>query len=55
MTVFNFRRSSLASVAFALLGPALVLGQSTTEPIRIAFLAIRTGPLAARGKQMESA
>jgi branched-chain amino acid transport system substrate-binding protein len=43
---------ALAACAFAaLLSPAAALAQS--DPIRIGFLSVRTGPLAAGGKQME--
>ena len=43
---------ALAACAFAaLLSPAAALAQA--DPIRIGFLSVRTGPLAAGGKQME--
>jgi branched-chain amino acid transport system substrate-binding protein len=52
----NTRRTlfrCLASFALALLAAPLALAQATPEPIRIGFLTVRTGPLAAGGKQME--
>lgn len=47
---FN-RRSIVAALAFAAALPALA--QSGAEPIRLGFLSVRTGALAAGGKQME--
>jgi branched-chain amino acid transport system substrate-binding protein len=43
----------LAALALALLGATPVLAQSNAEALRIGFLTVRTGPLAAGGKQME--
>jgi branched-chain amino acid transport system substrate-binding protein len=48
----HFSRSLLLTAsAAALLLPALVAAQ--TEPLRIGFLTVRSGPLAAGGRQME--
>jgi branched-chain amino acid transport system substrate-binding protein len=44
------RRFSLAAVVAAFLSAA---AHAQTEPIRIGFLSVRTGPLAAGGRQME--
>src|SRR5262245_988054 len=49
----NFLRRLLAALAFV---PVLALPHSASaqgEPIRVGFLTVRTGPLAAGGKQME--
>ena len=50
----NFLRRLLAALTLV---PALALPQAATaqgaEPIRVGFLTVRTGPLAAGGKQME--
>ncbi|HEX7607394.1 MAG TPA: ABC transporter substrate-binding protein, partial [Usitatibacter sp.] len=46
-------RLRLASLALALLATPLAFAQASAEPIRIGFLTVRTGPLAAGGKQME--
>jgi branched-chain amino acid transport system substrate-binding protein len=40
-------------VSFAVLASPAAVAQSNPEPIRIGFLTVRTGPLAAGGKQME--
>ncbi len=43
-----------ASFAAALVGALLSFGAlAQSEPIRVGFLTVRTGPLAAGGKQME--
>ena len=52
----NTRRTlfrCLAWLAAALFAAPLTLAQTNPEPIRIGFLTVRTGPLAAGGKQME--
>jgi branched-chain amino acid transport system substrate-binding protein len=43
----------LAALAFAALAGSAAFAQGTAEPIRIGFLTVRTGALAAGGKQME--
>ena len=46
-------RRRLLAAGVALLGAAPLWAQTAAEPIRIGFLSVRTGPLAAGGKQME--
>ncbi len=47
-------KSVYASLAAALVGALLSFGAlAQSEPIRVGFLTVRTGPLAAGGKQME--
>ena len=46
-------RHCLALVALTLTAAPLAFAQSSTEPIRLGFLTVRTGALAAGGKQME--
>ena len=53
MTPFRTLRRSLACLALALLAAPPALAQSSPETIRIGFLTVRTGALAAGGKQME--
>ena len=52
MTRFRALRRSLVCLVFALLA-APATAQSNAEPIRIGFLSVRTGALAAGGKHME--
>ena len=52
LTPFVLRRTLLIS-ALMLIGSASVHAQSATDPIRIGFLSVRSGALAAGGKQME--
>ena len=53
MTLHRLPRRSFVCLALALLGAAPAFAQSNAEPIRIGFLTVRTGALAAGGKQME--
>jgi branched-chain amino acid transport system substrate-binding protein len=51
-TPIVFRRTMLVT-ALLLIGSASVHAQAPTDPIRIGFLSVRSGALAAGGKQME--
>jgi branched-chain amino acid transport system substrate-binding protein len=50
---FRILRRSAACLALAFFAAPFALAQSAAEPIRIGFLTVRTGALAAGGKQME--
>lgn len=53
MTTPRLIRSLVAGVAGALAAVTVAQAQTSTEPIRVGFLTVRTGTLAAGGKQME--
>ena len=53
MTLPAALRRTLIAVAVTLAAFPAALAQATVEPIRIGFLTVRTGALAAGGKQME--
>jgi branched-chain amino acid transport system substrate-binding protein len=50
-TSFRSALAVLAAASAALIWPAVSFGQS--EPLRVGFLTVRSGPLAAGGRQME--
>jgi len=53
MPPFRAVSARLAAVAFAALAGSAAMAQGSAETIRIGFLTVRTGALAAGGKQME--
>ncbi|MGZ5033060.1 MAG: ABC transporter substrate-binding protein [Usitatibacter sp.] len=53
MTSIRVLRRCLACLALALLAAPSAIAQQNPEPIRLGFLTVRTGALAAGGKQME--
>jgi branched-chain amino acid transport system substrate-binding protein len=53
MPPFRALSSGLAALALAALAVPAAFAQASAEPIRIGFLTVRTGALAAGGKQME--
>jgi branched-chain amino acid transport system substrate-binding protein len=53
VTPFRTLRRLLGSLALVLAAAPCAFAQSSAEPIRLGFLTVRTGALAAGGKQME--
>ena len=53
MPPFRAVSARLAALAFAALAASAAMAQGSAETIRIGFLTVRTGALAAGGKQME--